>query len=733
MNPKLDSRSGSDSGPAPLRFSKRQIRALWGAGAVTLLATLFLQTPVAERLELASLDLRYRHFNRSTPPVDDVVLIDIDEQSLKLLSKSLGRWPWPRAIYSELVQFLSAGEPSGIYFDLMFSEEEQGTDSDLRLARASREAGKVSHATMMVQPQAEGQSVSTQPVPPRLLLPPHAEAPEWLDQLPKKTEPILPATPYLEHIPHLHVVSTTTDADGVYRRTPLLFDAGSGFLPSLTLRALLDRTPGSNWSEFLRNPDIPLDSIGRMSLHYYSGKVPFTVIPIATVLKSAADLRSGAVSDPSLLKVNPLEFQNKILIIGASAAGLEDLKATPVDPALPGFFLHATAISNMLQSDFLRPLPSVVSFLILIAGILSVYGVLFSGLPLGLRFGIPVGFTLLYSGSAVWLFQKQSLHLQLALPLLVWLVAGVDSLAYLIFVEGREKKRLKETLGKYLPPALADELIRTGQNPHAEVGRKEELSILFSDIRGFTTLSEGLPPERLVQILNQYLGRMTDTVFRHQGTLDKFIGDAVMAFWGAPIRDPDHALRAVRAALEMRSELKRLNEEWKASGVEPLAIGIGINTGEVIVGNIGSEQRLDYTVIGDQVNLSSRLEGLTKQYYLEVIVGPRTEEMIRNQLISRPVDLVKVKGKQVPVRIFEPLGESDSPNAIRLREVSLQTSIAFEHYLAGQFQKAHDAYRALAQLYPEGAGLSQVFSERCQNLMKEPPSLWTGIYEAKEK
>jgi adenylate cyclase len=470
-----------------------------------------------------------------------------------------------------------------------------------------------------------------------------------------------------------------------------------------------------------------------MSLHYYQEKIPFQVIPIATALKSAADLQSGKVSDPSLLSVNPLEFKDKILILGASAAGLEDLKPTPVDPALPGFFLHATAISNLLLKDHLHPLPAGVSSLFLALGILLIYGILFSEAPLGLRFGIPVGFTLLYSGAAVLLFQKQSLHLELGKPLVFWLMAGIDSLAYLIFVEGREKKRLKETLGKYLPPSLADELIRTGQDPHAEVGSKEELSILFSDIRGFTTLSEALPPERLVQILNQYLGRMTETVFRHQGTLDKFIGDAVMAFWGAPVRNSDHALLAVRTAVDMRSELKRLNQEWEVAGISPLAIGIGINTGEVIVGNIGSEQRLDYTVIGDQVNLSSRLEGLTKQYHLEIILGPKTEERIRDHWITRPVDQVKVKGKQIPVRIHEPLGPIGGPEAPLHHEVAEKTRIAFELYLEGRFKESSEIHRSLQVLFPEGAGLSQVFLERCATLEAMPPSSWDGIFEAKEK
>ncbi len=286
------------------------------------------------------------------------------------------------------------------------------------------------------------------------------------------------------------------------------------------------------------------------------------------------------------------------------------------------------------------------------------------------------------------------------------------------------------TLSKFLPPEVAQDLLKNGIDPTAEVGRRKELSILFSDIRGFTSVSEVMKAEDLVGILNTYLGKMTDIVFHNKGTLDKFIGDAVMAFWGAPSENPQHALAAVRSAFQMSQALKQLNLAFAEKKISPFAIGIGIHTGEVIVGNIGSEKRLDYTVIGDNVNLASRLEGLTKLYALEIVIGPRTYDQVKDQILCREVDHVVAKGKTEALRIYEPICEISvaSEQDIRFCEMF---NLARKSYTWGQFALAEQQFLQVLKFREDA--LCRVFLSRIQELQESPPLQWTGTYQAKSK
>ncbi len=722
-------------------------RALLGTLILSSIFFLFRLLPLAEQLERSTLDFRYAHFNRDARFSDQVVILDIDEESLKLLSPLFGRWPWPRRVYKDVIEFLNLGKPAGIFFDVYFTEsqkpDENGISDDSLLAEATTIAGNVSHAMEFLSKTSVEQR-STQQLPPGI----QRHALNISGDVTKIPQPenkfvdfLVPAPAFVEKNVPMHITTATSDSDGVFRRLPVIFPYETAIYPSLTLAAVLMKNPSQlSWTSsrdaltLTRSNgkgalEIPLDSNGRVALHFYQKDTTHDpeIIPMDAVIDSAMKLQKGEEADPTKLKVNPLELENKLVLIGTSAAGLLDLKATPVNSSLSGVLLHATAISNILNQDFLKSTPTWVKILTsLILLCLTYGGVLFLN-SFVLKISIPVVILCAYDFLSFSLFKSHSFGLEMALPNLFAALALVDGLAYVSFVENAEKKKMSGALSRYLSPTVTQALIESGMNPQAEVGSKKELSILFSDIRGFTTLSESMPPEQLVGKLNTYLGRMTDEIFLFDGTLDKFIGDAIMAFWGAPLNDPDHALKAVRCGFAMKHALSQMMSDFK--------MGIGINTGECIVGNIGSEKRISYTVIGDNVNLASRVEGLTKQYHSTFLIGNRTQELVKDSFLCRPIDDVRVKGKTQSVLLYEPMLEINAPGAPAIRELIESFTESFEEYRKGNFQKALASFKKTQAMRVEagGDGPSDVYIERCQELIAHPPSEWDGVYVAKSK
>jgi adenylate cyclase len=727
---------------------KRIRRSLIGVSILIGLTLSWEQFAFTRQLEQHALDLRHRSFNRDKSASDRVVVIDINDQSLRLLAAHYGRWPWPRRVYQKVIEFISLGEPAGIFFDILFTEPQEGED-DISLALTSQAVGNVSHAMMFLVDSA---TIEEEPRP----LPEDFqdrfgtrlnESPlPWLfHNQALYQDYILPASTYMDFIPRIHSVNFDNDPDGQYRRASLGFQYQGNIVPSLTLSGLLSTLPGRGSIQTEKSSlkvlseegtlayHIPLRPDGRYPIHFYRPEKGPLSIPIAAIIQASEQIERGEIVDFSELLVHPMEFTDKIVIFGASAAGLEDLKATPVHQSLPGVLLHASAISNILDKDFLKFMPVAWQTIIGVLLTLLIYLSMFFTSALWSRIGIPVLLLGSYGLLSIWLFQNYSIVLALAMPLTVGGIALFDGLAYISFTEGRDKKRLTGTLSKYLSPTVTQRMIESGNDPRAEVGKSEVLSVLFSDIRGFTSLSEQLPPDQLVERLNEYLGRMTDVIFLENGTLDKFIGDAIMAFWGAPLPNPDHALHATRCALAMKNALKVLSKEWAERGIPPIEIGVGINTGEVIVGNIGSEKRLDYTVIGDNVNLASRIEGLTKQYGVQLLVGEQTEELIGNKILCRPIDLVQVKGKEKHVKIGEPLGEIGGADEKLNREIVDRFSDAWNLYLKGDFKTALTQFETLQTWMKAEDGPTRLYLERCQNLIQNPPKEWNGVFIATSK
>jgi adenylate cyclase len=616
--------------------------------------------PITSAFRRKQTDFRYALFNRDTKAARDVVVVDIDEASLKIMEPLIGRWPWPRSIYKDLLEFLYAGDssPKAVLFDVLFSERMLGSDQDLELAEVSGQRGTVFHSALLLESEVPG----VLPLPDGLA---ERHAVRWAEPptgLPgQKTEfrdYAVSLNQHYRHVPGYHVVTHEPDKDGTFRRSPMLFRYGTHFFPSLSLLGVMATVtePKLRYADHVlhvlgksgEDIPIPLDGEGKLPLHYYRTDRGPEMISIGPLLRSAWYAARGQVEENPL--TTPEEFKDRIVIIGGSAAGLWDLKVTPVSPTMPGALLHATNISNILMRDHLASAPWWLNLLFLgLTGTLT-YGVVLFLESVLLKIVVPLIVALTSISLNVLLFRYSSYSLEWVglLPMVV--VILLDGFVYLHFVEGRDKRRLHSVLSKYLSPHIARDMVEKGTDPTAEVGRQEELTILFSDIRGFTHYSEQRDPREVVATLNAYLKEMTETVFAHSGTLDKFLGDGMLAFWGAPLADADHAFHAVQCALEMQ---RRMVEWRKATGTD-FRVGIGIHTGRVVVGNIGSSQRLEYTVIGDTVNLASRLEGAAKQLGESIVVSEATWLRLSGRVLGRDLGAFSVRGRDESVKVFAP-------------------------------------------------------------------------------
>jgi adenylate cyclase len=408
-----------------------------------------------------------------------------------------------------------------------------------------------------------------------------------------------------------------------------------------------------------------------------------------------------------------------------------DLRATPVDAAYPGVEVHANLISGMLDGVIKHKPPFILGadvLLVLVAGMVMAF-LLPRLSPLRATIvGLIVLLFLLSVNFAFWHVSHVVLPLANGLMAVALLYALNMSWGY--FIESRSKRLFTELFGQYVPPELVDEMAKNPEG-YTMDGRKAELTVLFSDIRGFTTISEGLQPDQLATLMNEYLGSMTKVVRHHRGTLDKYIGDAIMAFWGAPVADADHARNAVVTALEMHKELKELNKVLVSKGWPELKIGVGVNTGTMTVGDMGSTVRKAYTVMGDAVNLGSRLEGITKQYGVGTIVGEGTRGLLTDSFVFRELDRVRVKGKAEPIGIYEPIGEQGKVAAEDLEELKLWNQ-ALRLYRGQDWDQAELTLMNLNRIHPRY--LYDLYNERITQLRQDPPGAdWDGVTKFETK
>jgi adenylate cyclase len=446
---------------------------------------------------------------------------------------------------------------------------------------------------------------------------------------------------------------------------------------------------------------------------------------------SMADVIDGSVP--------PSTFKDKIVFIGATAIGIGDLRTTPFDALnAMGVEIHANALDNMLNSGepsrgFLSRSDAQV--------FIDVAVILVLGLGLGYLFGWlrPLNATLVALASLIlfallvyYAFAHFGMWLSLVIPAATVMANYASITSFRMIFEEREKRKIRKSFSSYVSPGVISLIEKDPKKYFRPGGEMKELTIMFSDIRSFTTISEGMSPDDLVHFLNEYLGEMTNLVFKRWGTLDKYIGDAIMAFWGSPYPQADHAIRACACALDMTTRLEELNMKWEALGKKPISTGIGINTGPVNVGNMGSDKRMSWTVMGDHVNLASRLEGQTKDYRCRVICGEGTFLSAQHHYVFRDLDKIRVKGKTEPVNVYELL--AFAKDASHYQDLLERWEEALLFYRAGQWHESIQRLEALLHKYPDD-GPAHTLLHRCHEKVAEgvPAGIWDGVYTAKSK
>jgi adenylate cyclase len=624
-------------------------RRLWVGGLVVLilLGVQFI-APAAgllDNAEALALDLRFR-LRGPMAPGASVVVVRIDEPSIR----KLGRWPWSRELYAELIDKIAAAGASVIAFDVLFTEP-GAPEADRALAEAMRRAGNVVLPVFIapdVQTAARtGRAPSLSATLDRSAYKVYrTEAPPGGPRVPL-TGPnlIMPIELLLEAAAGVGHVNFETGPGGSAQFESVAVGAGGKLYPSLAvavaqhyLKLSADQLRLDIGSDLLVGPiDVPLDRASRLPVNWLG---PRGTLPSV----SFADVLDGTVP--------PTFFNDRAVLVGGDAVGVGRTVRTPFDPALPAVERQATIVNGILQIDFLlrdQLTDGIDLVLVLGGGVLAVaIGALAAPLwgavlALALAMAVAALVILAFTTANLWL----SFVVPTATPLMVYGVVSLNS----YFRQHRDARRIQAAFSHYLHPALVDRLV---QDPTAlgPSGERRELTVLFSDIRGFSGIAERMTPERLVGFMTDYLSAMTEIVLDERGLLDKYIGDGVMAVYGAPMALPDHAYRACRTALRMVEAIEAQPERWRRWGVGELRIGVGINTGPMIVGNIGSIDRFEYTVLGDEVNVGARLEGVSKSHDGAVILSEATWLLVRERVACDDLGETSVPGRAAPVRIF---------------------------------------------------------------------------------
>jgi len=738
-------------------------------------------------IEQRTLDTRFRM--RGKRPVDNrIVIIGIDEKTLQ----KVGAWPIPRNAYAKMVDQLSAGGAKIVAFDVTFPTPEKNSaldalkkleieigpnapstvvdkireieatsDNDKIFADSMKKADNVilGHVFLdrerakSIDPKAEEDYFNIlwgKPFPQIIKSPPNANFDlnkAWADATyePGSRDPWGVQFGIESNIRLLAEAARSygffneiPDSDGTFRRAPFLLRyQDRDFYPSLELQAvreyenikdqsIVGYITVNGFDHLELGPHvIRTGDDGRVLINYAGGYYSYPHY-------SMADVIDGTVP--------PSTFKGKIVLVGATAVGIGDLRITPYQESdYMGVEIHANVIDNLLHNDergrgflsrgFAEEMIDIV--FILLFGVAM--GFVFARLkPLYSTFSVVVSLAV-FAFIVYMAFAHLGMWLYAVVPAGTLILNYGAITSYRMVTEEREKRKVRKTFERYVSPGVIRLIEKEPRKYFKPGGESKELSIMFSDIRSFTTLSEGMTPDELVSFLNEYLGEMTDIAFTRWGTLDKYIGDALMAFWGSPFPQVDHAARACGAALDMQIRLSELNLKWEAEGRKQIAIGIGINTDRVNVGNMGSSKRFSWTVMGDGVNLASRLEGQNKEYHSTVIIGENTYQQVREQFVCRDLDRIKVKGKTKPVKIYELMGWMK--DAARYQDLLSRWSEAQAAYLSQNWNQAAELFEDLIGRYPEDGPsltfLNRVYEKRESQPVPDPA--WDGVFVATSK
>jgi len=704
-----------------------------------------------EELRLRTFDL-FQVLRPREQKVRPVVIVDIDEASLR----EIGQWPWPRTVIADLVTRLRAAGAVAVGFDVIFAEPDRmspavaagsfrGLDAETReklaalpsndavFAEAIKKAGGIvvgETAASQAAPRAEGENA---PQTGFAIVGPNPR-------------PFLVTFPgLLRNIPPIEqaaagrgMFSIDPEPDGIVRRVPVVMEAQGQLAPALTMEmlrvvsragAILIRADRAGVKTVaVPGLEVPTDGRGRFWV-YFNKRDPARSV-------SATDVLNGRVA--------PDRLRGRLVLIGTSATGLLDIKTTPVQPDMPGVEVHAQILENILTKSLLAS-PGYAIGAEIIAAVVFGLAIIVAAPMLPAAIVVALGAILIAGliGISWYFFVGHHLLIDFTYPLIsCWLIYLVLTFVN-YFREQQQRQQIRSAFGFYLSPPLVEQLARS---PEKLVlgGEERRMTILFSDVRGFTTISEHYKddPQGLTHLMNRFLTPLTNAIIERKGTIDKYIGDAIMAFWNAPVDDDEHEANACDAALEMLARAEVLNGELKreaetAGGVYmPLRIGIGLNSGPCVVGNMGSDFRFNYSVLGDTVNLASRLESRTKDYRLSLVIGSRTADRAKEKFATMEIDLIQVKGKKQPELVFTVLGRAEvieDPRCDELRDLNTQMLAAYRKQQWDESERLIERCRKLAGGFGVD-GLFEMYKERIAVYRAEPPPPdWTGVYEAESK
>lgn len=712
---------------------------------MALIALRIWDPPPVEELRLRTFDF-YQILRPRTAQQRPVVIVDIDEASLK----ELGQWPWPRTLLAEIVDRVTQRGAVAIGFDIVFPEPDRMSPADaadlfrnldeetrkklrllpsndellaLALRRSRVVLGQAGAATRADESQAE-----------------YAAQAGFVWRGPNPVPYLMAFPGLLQNVPLLEaaaagrgLLTIMPERDGVVRRVPLVMAAGGDLVPALTLEVLRVATGSS--AILIRSDEAGVSSVALPGLDMPTDQ------NARLWIQFAPHDRARFVSAIDLLRdrTPPDRFDGRFVLVGTSAVGLLDLKTTPIDPAMPGVEVNAQVLENVLTKATLwRPNFSIGAELAA-AGVLGLGTIIATPIMgAGAAFILGAATIALVTGASWYLYLHDNLLFDYTFPLLATTLLYFALVFVNYFREEERRKKMRSAFSFYLSPALVDEL---ANNPEKLVlgGEVRNMTILFSDVRGFTSMSEHYKsdPQRLISLMNRYLTSMTNGIISHRGTIDKYVGDAIMAFWNAPLDDAEHELNACSAALEMLGRLDLLNHELKREADEagephmPFRIGVGINTGQCVVGNMGSDLRFNYSVLGDSVNLASRLEGRTKNYGVPIILGSSTAAAARRRFAAIEIDLIQVKGKTEPQAVFTLLGGEDVLNSVRFKELDELNRYMLEQYRRQDWSAAARNL-ALCRKVADGFGLDrlyEIYSQRIEHFRSDPPLPdWSGVF-----
>ncbi|TYP94055.1 adenylate cyclase [Fodinibius salinus] len=694
-------------------------------------------THTFDALDQLILDYKFRYLQQEDPN-NKIVLVSIDEKSLSYFNKNGMYWPWPREFYQVATEYFTNSGAQLTVFDILFDTPDfnrnniSGSASDRRFANTLANA---QNGILAFKSTPSADSITS-----ALHEYPNIKSYSIAGQPPYRQPHLLnsrPITPFGQAAKALGNTVLQPDSDGLIRSVHL-FDslAHKGSVPTLSMAAYLATKSDSveiKWTDDglrVDNIEIPLLENGDYLINWYKkGGVQNGTFPYYSfhaVVQSAIQKKRNPQAD---VPVPPEVFEGKIVLVGASAAGLGDIKSTPMSSleAFPGMEIQATILNNLIGQNFVTQWPTIVKIIILLLLSLGIPFLIAYSRPLNGAISM-VGILSIILGAGIAFFAYERIWLSTGMYIVVSVLTYSGGAAYKYFAEEKRKQEIKSAFGQYVQPEFVKQLM---DQPELLTlgGHEKRLTVLFSDLAGFTTISESKPPKELVKFLNEYLGAMTNIIFDNAGTVDKYIGDAVMAFWGAPIAQDNHAELACRSALQMIEKVDQLTPQDT-----PTHARFGIATGNMIVGNIGSFNRFNYTVLGDNVNLAARLEAANKTFNTKAMIAEPTYQQIKDQFLCRQLDLLVVKGKTEPVKVYELMAEKTSENDLTsLKEATEIYNRAMEYYLNRQWNQAIKHFSDVFDILPED-GPSQTYIERCEEFKNTPPpDDWNGVFHLKTK